>query len=100
DAAAGGETAGHFNFVANAADGFGVAHDEESADGSIFFLHKIQRDLDVAAGGGDELALLQRTFALEGIEDQNSQGESRKKISCAVLPRSSARGRPRKRSTG
>src|ERR1700722_15814421 len=69
DASAGGEAAGHFDFIANAADGFGVTHDEERADLRAFLGNKIQRDLNATAGGGDELALRGGTPALECVED-------------------------------
>jgi hypothetical protein len=73
DAAAGREAAGHLDFVADTAHRLGVAQNEESADGIIFFLNEIQRNLDVPAGRGDELALRQRTLALESVEHENSQ---------------------------
>src|SRR5580698_1207790 len=73
DASAGREAAGHLNFISDAPDGLGVAHDEQGADLRALLLDKIQRDLDAAAGGSDKLALRKRTPALESIEYHGSE---------------------------
>ena len=51
EASAGGEAARHLDLVANAADRFGVAHDQQRADLRIFFLHEVERHLDALSSG-------------------------------------------------
>src|ERR1700733_1413621 len=73
NASAGGETTGHFDFVADTLHGFGVAHDEQSADLRALFLNEVHGDLHATACSGGEFALRERTPALEGVEYHGSE---------------------------
>ena len=72
-ASAGREAAGHLNFVADAAHGFGVAHNQQRADLGAFLLNKIQRHLHAPAGGRDKLALRERSPAFKSVEHRGAE---------------------------
>src|SRR4029077_10931719 len=66
-ASARGKTARHFDLIANAAYGFGIAHDQQSSNLRVLFLYEIQGNLDALSSRSIKLPLRQGATPVKGL---------------------------------
>src|SRR6476661_2496261 len=69
----GGEPAGHFDFVFDAAYRFGIPHGQERADLGFFFADKVERNLDPLAAGKFDLPGRNWAASIKGLQQERSE---------------------------
>src|SRR5882724_12199145 len=79
DAAAGGETAGGFDFIFYTTDRFGVVHGKQCADLGATFMDKIQCHLDTFSSAGFNFVLSEGPAQLKPFQHERAQGRAGRK---------------------